>query len=143
MKILFERVTDLSDIHPVAFGFGVFGAISILPGAFMLLALLLGFDATYFVIAYAFVIQLILLFTSEHTIHLLLPFLTSIISFVVMDFVYFAMILGSQVGMPAWAGLILSLLTEADVVFVTEIIGFVAALIAYVVVVFVRKIVRG
>ncbi len=135
-------ITDKSDRYPVIFGFALFGLISIVPGLAMLLASLVGLDLTYAIIAYAFVLQFVLCLSVERTIHLMLPFIVCIISFVIMDVLYFAaMFLNGSVPRQAVA-LILAVGTNGGRVFVTEVLGIVASLICYGLFVFVRSLFR-
>ncbi len=139
---MLSKITYLSDRHPVAFGFALFGMLSIVPELAMLAASLVGLDITYVIIAYAFALQLLLCFAVERTIHLMLPFIVCIISFVLMDVFYFASMMLSGVVPPGIAALIMALGMSGGEVFVTEVIGIVASLIFYAVFVFIRALFR-
>lgn len=135
-------IEDKSDRFPVIFGFALFGLLSIVPGLAMLLASLAGIDLTYAIIAYAFALQFVLCLSVERTVHLMLPFIVCIISFVIMDVLYFAaMLLGGSVPQQVIA-LMLALGMNGGTVFVTEVLGIVASLIFYALFVFVRALFR-
>ncbi len=137
---MISHLSYLSDRYPVGFGFAIFGMISVVPGIIVVISALTGFDAAYFIVAYAFAIQLLLCFSAERTIHLMLPFIASIIDFVLLDFLYFANIFSTQAGAGKGVLAAIALGMNSGVVFVYQILGFVGALIVYAIICFIRAL---
>ena len=152
---MISHLSYLSDRYPVGFGFAIFGMISVVPGIIVVISALTGLDAAYFIVAYAFAIQLLLCFcpgvlflrtffllcfSAERTIHLMLPFIASIIDFVLLDFLYFANIFSTQAGAGKGVLAAIALGMNSGVVFVYQILGFVGALIVYAIICFIRAL---
>lgn len=135
-------LTDISNRHPRIFGLVTVLAMVFVPAIFMLLAKAIfgdDFPSEKLIFAVSFALELILCFTIERFILLVIPFIVTLFGVIGCEMIYLAALVSASSSVNP--SVEYSLLSMGVAVFGPEFVGIVAALIVYAVIEIIRSFV--
>ena len=135
-------ITEFTDRRPALSAVMIVLLFTLVPGAFMLITDIVSggtWNAAAIVFAYALILQLILWLTVERPILIMLPFIMALLGFIVSEIVYTVSESMAPIGQGPSA-LVLLFSSAAINLFGTEAPGSIGGLLAYAVIVIVRKL---